>query len=263
MFTDIDLNLKLLRGKPIEIKGIKENQNIKIYPITLDQIEDISMEKYNQFLNLICINKESIKNLLSEELKNIDDSTISVFEFVYAHCTKSEEYKSLIFEALEFFLRCKIEICDYGFILGDISKDNVTNIKIINEEIFNEIVKIIKLQNCIVEKDTEEKIKPANERARKMLEQMRKNQEELDKIKNKSSLTMCDLISIFAAYSENMNILNIWDLTFYQFNDQFNRLKIMKEYDANLQILMHCDTSKSKIELKDWLSPSEIFNKQK
>jgi len=233
MLTELDLNLKLLRGLPIEVQGIK------IYPPTIDDIVEATFEKYNGFLNLLCIDKDSIKNIF--KLKE----DISAFEFIVVGCNENDEYKNLIFEALQFFLKEKVDTHYAGFLVDK---------QPMNEEAFNEIVKIIKLQNCLVEKETEEKIKPANERARKMLEQMKKNQEELNKIKAKNVLTFYDLISIFAAYSENINILNVWDLTFFQFNDQFNRLKIMKEYDANLQILMHCDTSKNKVELKHWLS---------
>lgn len=244
MLSELDLNLKLLRGKPIEVNDI-----CKVHPITLDEIENITITKYYKYINLLCIDNETIKNImdLNEE--------ITVFEFIYINCKSNKEYRESIFEAFEFFLREEINICDFGFYLGSISNEK-NNIRIINEEVFKEIVKIIKLQNCLVDKQEEEKFKPANERARKMLEEMKKNQEELDKAKSKSkdSLNLCDLVSIFAAYSENMNIFNVWDLSFYQFNDQFNRLKIMKEYDANLQVLMHCDTSKNKIELKHWMS---------
>ncbi|MFA5559901.1 MAG: hypothetical protein WDA59_10715 [Methanofastidiosum sp.] len=267
MLTELDLNLRLLRGLPIEVQGIK------IYPVTIDDIVNVTFEKYSRFLNLLCMDKENIKELgvLAEE--------INPFDFFYINSALNDSYKSLVFEALEFFLREKIGlyICDIiegiekkrDFKLNDEQKKNIIiesidskgfyvgsidDGKIINNDIFNEIVKIIKLQNCIVEKEEEEKIRPANERARKMLEQMRKNEEELNKIKAKNALTFHDLVSIFAAYSENTNILNVWDLTFYQFNDQFNRLTIMKTYEANLQILMHCDTSKNKIELKHWLS---------
>ncbi len=240
MGDNLDLDLKLLRGKPILV------DNIKVHPPTLDDIVDISVEKYHKYLNLLCIDEKTIQKLL-----NLDEK-VSMFEFVYFNCTKDIEYRQLIFEAFDFFLREKVEICDFGFYLGEINEN-----KIIHEEKFNEVTKIIKLQNCITEKEEEEKFKPANNKARQILEQMKKNQEELEKTKGKNSLDLHDLISIFSAYSDNTNILNVWDLSFYQFNDQFNRLKIMQDYNANLQILMHCDTSKNKIDLKHWMSPGQ------
>ncbi len=237
MLTELDLNLKLLRGLPIEV------YEIKVYPITLSEIVSVTYEEYNKFLNWLCIDEKTIKQIL-----DITDD-ISVFEFVLYSCKANVEYNNLILSALEFFIKEKISLCNLGFL--------IKNNKIINQDIFYEIIKIIKLQNCVTEKEIEEKIKPANERARRMLEQMRKNQEELNKAKKKDSLNLYDLISIFAAYSENINIFNVWDLTFYQFNDQFNRLKIMKDFDANLQVLMHCSTKDNKVELKHWLTRGE------
>lgn len=240
---ELDLNLNLLSGDPIPIEDV-----CSIYPLTLRQIKNLSTTIYNKYLGVTCIDVNDIQKALNTA------EDIDVFETIYFSCKGNDEYKDIIFKAFKCFLREEIGLCDYGFHLGNENK-------IIHKGNYSDIIKIIKLQNCLVEKKEVEKYKPANERARKMLEQMKKNEEELNKVKSKDSLTLHDLISIFAAYSENINILNVWDMTFYQFNDQFNRLKIMKEYDCNLQILMHCDTSKNKIDLKHWLSPSQTLNK--
>ena len=246
MYNEIDMNLKLLRGKPIEIEMVG-----KVYPITLNDIVDITIEKYYQFLSLLCVDKISIQKLL-----NIDDE-IGVFEFIYINCIKNDEYKNFILEALEYFLREKIGLCDYGFYVGFIE-----NNKIINEQIFEEIVKIIKLQNCLVSKVEKEKYKPVNERARKILEKLKKDQLTREKIKQRQanedgeSLDLFDLVSILSAYGNNINIFNIWDLTFFQFNNQFNRMKILKDCETNIQILMHT-TEPDKVEYQHWLSKIE------
>jgi len=238
---NLDLNLNLLSGDPILFQNI-----CNIHPLTLREMKNLGFNTYNRYLSVLCISLNDVK-----EMMNLNEEDIDIFEIIYFNCKSDAIYQSLVFTALECFLKEKIGLCEYGFYLGKITEN-----RIINKNNFSNIIRIIKLQNCLIEKEIEEKIKPANERARKMLEQMKKNQEELNKVKSKNSLNLYDLISIFAAYSENINIFNVWDLSFYQFNNQFNRLTIMKEYNANLQILMHCDASKNNIELKHWLSPN-------
>lgn len=240
--NQLDLNLNLLSGDPIIFQNI-----CSIYPLTLREMKNLGFDTYNKYLSVLCMNLNDLKEIIEVDL----DENINIFEIIYSNCKSEKTYKDFVFEALKCFLKEEVNLCEYGFFLGSISEN-----RIINKDNFNGIVKIIKLQNCLIEKEIEEKIKPANERARKMLEQMKKNQEELNKVKNKNTLNIYDLISIFAAYSQNINIFNVWDLSFYQFDNQFNRLTIMKEYNANLQILMHCDTSKNNIELKHWLSPN-------
>lgn len=244
MFNDLNLELKLLRGHPIEIENVG-----KIHPITINNIIDATIEKYNQHLNVLCIESEDIKKFLN------NTEEMQTFEFLYINCYQSPEYRNIVLDALMFFFREEVYFDEkIGFYLGDIQ-----DLRFINQDNYENIKNIIRKLNCLVseKKVKEEQIKPANEKARKMLEQMQKNKEELDKVKSNNSLNLCDLISIFAAYSENINILNVWELTFYQFNNQFNRLKIMKEYNVNLQVLMHCDTSKNKVDLIHWLSPSK------
>lgn len=241
--NNLNLELKLLRGCPIEIQNVG-----KIHPVTIDDILDITLEKYNQHLNVLCIEPEDIKKFL-----NITDE-VQTYEFLYINCLQSKEYRDIVFEALTFFFREEVRFSElYGFYLGEIEEKRV-----INNENFEEVKYVIKKLNCIASKeDEEEKYNPANERARKILEKLKKDKATRERIKQKENeenmLSLFDLISILAAYGNNLNIFNIWDLTFFQFNNQFNRMKILKDYEVNIQILMNT-TEPDKVKYQHWLS---------
>ena len=90
-----------------------------------------------------------------------------------------------------------------------------------------------------------------------MLEKRRKARERLNKAKNNDSdgerLTLDDLVSIVCANGNGINIFNVWDLSFYAFNDQFNRMKMFDDYQISVQSLL-AGADPNEIELKHWMS---------
>lgn len=243
--NELNLNLKLLKGNPIKIDGVGS-----IYPVHMDDIVNVTVEKYNHYLNILCIESEDIKKIF-----NIADN-MQTFEFIYLYCVQSVEYKDIVIEALQFFFKENISFDElYGFYVGDL-KEN----RIINLDNFEKIKFTIKKLNCLVsENEEKEKYNPVNERARKILEKLKKDKETREKLKQKESaengdsLNLFDLVSILAAYGNNLNLFNVWDLTFFQFNNQFNRMRILKDYEVNIQVLMNT-TEPDKVKYQHWLS---------
>lgn len=241
--NEISLNLKLLHGSPIEIENVGY-----LYPAKLSDIEKITIEKYNTYLNILCIDKEDIKKIL--HLKE----DFEIFEFIYINCLQSEEYLNIVIEALEFFFKETVSFDLYKFYLGNIEEK-----RFIIKENFEEIRDFVKKMNCLKSKREEEDdgYRPVNEKARKILEKIRKDRETRKQIKRKEnqgeSLDLFNLISILSAYGNGINIFNVWDLTFFQFDNQFNRLRILKDYELNIQILLNT-TEPSKVKFQHWLS---------
>ena len=67
------------------------------------------------------------------------------------------------------------------------------------------------------------------------------------------SISMADLISIFAE-AESMSLQDVYDrYDMYQFNNQFNRLKIMDDFHVNIQALLAGAKSED-VKLQHWLS---------
>lgn len=238
MYCKEDLELKLLRGKPIDI-GIGT-----IYPLTLDEINQIGYSKYNFYITLLLIDKDSLKKA------DVDISDFSSFDIIYQICLVDKQFKENYFNMLEIFFKETIQIGNGFFYFGNLNEK-----RIIFRDNFNQIIEILKQINNITTKD--EELNPADARAKEILEKRKKAREIVAKVKNAEDnnepLTLADLVSILCANGNNINLLNVWDLTFYQFNNQFNRMKMLEDYDINIRSLM-AGADPSKIELKHWMS---------
>lgn len=218
---NIDVYSKLLAGECLTVDGIN------IYPLTLKEIVKIGYnKKYNiSLMNLIATPKDFGINISENE-------NVTTFDIICANILAgNKEYIDLIFDAFKLFLRK-----DVAFNAEDMTflVDN----NIINRDNYEDIIINLKLLNCIKDSDNkEEEFKPANSRAEEIRNKILKSR---DKLKGRGSneLTLFDLISVLAANSNALNILNIWNLTLYQFHDQFSRMQMIEEYDINLRSLL-------------------------
>lgn len=107
------------------------------------------------------------------------------------------------------------------------------------------------LQDIEAEQDN-----PENEAARRVLQ--RRKEERLKRRKAKrsdedeSDITLSDLVSILAS-GLGMTLQDVMAYDIYQFNDQFNRLKIMDDYEISVQALLH-GAKKEDIHFTHWLT---------
>ena len=67
-----------------------------------------------------------------------------------------------------------------------------------------------------------------------------------------SAITLADLVSILAS-GLGMSMDLVMDYDLYQFNDQFNRLKIMDDYEVSVQALLH-GAKKENVNLTHWIT---------
>lgn len=248
-------DLRYLAGLQIPFQNVGE-----IYPLTLKEIAEIGEMNYHKYLNVLTFNIEDIKASDEEEGKVAD---FTPFEILLANIFFADEelrFEETVADALMLFFREKPTFDKRGFFyFGKLSEGRT-----IDQDNFDELRKVIMEQNCLLtEKEKEDIYNPANERARKIAEKLNKARKKIAELKKKQSeegnspsLTLFDLISILASNGNNLNISNIWELTMYQFNNQFNRMKMLDEYEINVQALLHGADS-SKIELKHYMRKIE------
>ena len=237
MIMDVrDLELKLCTKEPIFVDGVP------IYPITLADIAQVGYIKFNTGLRLLCLTEDEVRHLVSGEVDGMD-----VFTFLIANALQSQE----LMDELTFWLSqithskiifSKRRMC---FTCGafDITKDN-----------FNGIQAVIRHRNGL--QDIEEEMEnPANEAARRVLQ---RRKEERLKRKHASSkepdseITLSDLVSILAS-GLKMTMDKVMEYDLYQFNDQFNRLRIMDDYEISVQALLH-GAKKEDVKLTHWIT---------
>ncbi|MNJ72751.1 hypothetical protein D3C77_694540 [compost metagenome] len=89
---------------------------------------------------------------------------------------------------------------------------------------------------------------------------MLENRQKIRRLKNEQgdfqdAPTFHDLVSSLCAHANGIHIFNVFDLNIFQFNDQFYRMKLLSDYELNIQALMHGADSKH-IQLIHWISKS-------
>lgn len=235
--------LYLLTGQPIDF-----NKLGKIYQPTLKEIANIGFKNFNQFISFLIFEIEELElNLDEESLKELN---LETFDIILLNC-KHENFREKIIFGLSFFLKEPVYFNEnHGFFfIGDMFDQ-----KFISKENYEEIKKIIK-KICYINENkiNEPEYNPKGKGAKKLAEQMKKNRETIAKIKAKRSSSktdFADLISSFCVYG-NIDITKIWNLSYYQFNEQFYRSQLFEDYNIKIKSLL-AGADPKKIDVKHY-----------
>ncbi|WP_367567014.1 hypothetical protein [Lacrimispora sp.] len=254
-----DLEHKLLRGSVLYL------DEIPTYRITLGEMADAGFSKLQNVISILCMDDDKANELLTGAVENPNTFMLIMLNMLQEHAQikktqvepdhVSNSLFILIPAFLNLFFRKKVVFHqDYGFIIGD-DNDKKYVLNHLNYDNFREI---LKQRNCLVDlDDVDECENPSGEMAKKLLEKRKKLREKVKKAKSiggdDDSLTMTDLISIFAQ-AEHMSLQEVYEsYDIYQFNNQFNRLKIMDDFHVNIQALIAGAKSED-VKLQHWLS---------
>lgn len=206
---NFDLEMRLLAGKPIEING-----SLRIHKVSFDTICDIGYIKYNNIVGLLCTSDYKIRDFLNNEEANVYRYIITLS--YYAAVEKDNERVEflsdliLVFKSIFNSKDVKFDLNNMCFIVDDAY--------LLNENNFDEFVRILKIRNCIEDIETVSD-NPDSERTRQLLERRKQLRDKLKKTKTdeaESEINILDLISIFAE-SSNMKLEDVFQYDTYQF----------------------------------------------
>ena len=236
-------------GFPTEIDNL-----CKIYPVTLREIARVGAKNFYSYLNLFTLEEEDIDEFLKQQ--GIEQK-LTPFQFTLINASNDKQYLDNLQEAFKFFLyEDKITILEdnEAIVLGELSEE-----RLIMEDSFKAICTIISKQNMVQRSSEEERMNnPSDAKAAQIIKKIKEGRKIREKNKN-SDLDFVDLVASLAAKANGLNALNVWDLTYYAFNDQFKRMQMIEEYDnARQSILAGADPKKVKIEY--WMKPIENEN---
>jgi hypothetical protein len=229
MFQDILCRFKigvisLLRdiwGQPSEFK------DLKIYPVKL-----IDSDFFYENVGVLLINKNKIPD------KNI--IKMSNLAFLYGLCTSFDDIIKVLTNLFKLVL--KVENVEFNA-----NENNVflqTDERIISEQDFDEIRKIILRQNMV---PLDETMLDAE------LEQRLKEAEEFLAKRQGVAPTLEDKIVAYHCLS-GMDYEKIKKLTIYQFNKGIERFILIKDYEVYTYPLLKCGEGEK---IKSWLSHIE------
>jgi hypothetical protein len=236
-------DLKLLKGDPIPIRA-----GLYLYPLYLSDIADIGENNYNYYLHIFRIDK-SLLGQLNGEISHSELDEIykySELEFVLYLCGQDSSLLYFFMESLRVFLKSEIKIeKDVGIIIEN-EEVSIT----LDNDLFLEIKKIISKQNYLKVSE-EPNFKPANDKAKELIDKMKKAKEKIQKQNKEEGLSLKDIISIVSTYSNDLNIMSVWKLTVYQLYESYLRLVLWDEYHNKFILLPHTSDSQS-LDLKHW-----------
>ena len=247
--------LKFLSGIPV----IYEDICIVKSPFLKD-IASEGLDRFYQYLSFMTIRKPSMEN---EELQQLL-SPLSDFEYLVLLSQMEVDNHNMISAAFQFFTGDKPTFLTQPtqIVLGDpaekriLTKDNFLG--------FSELVALA----CAMrdpKEDTIQFLDSDTPRVRALKEKMLKGRRDREEAKRRAKkkndendIELSDLIASLAIGNNNYNMLNVWDLTYYAFQDQLKRMSWREEFDINTRAsLAGAKLDKSK--LSHWIK-SMTFN---
>lgn len=100
--------------------------------------------------------------------------------------------------------------------------------------------------------------KAESAKAQEILNKLARGRQQANSLKSSSggedSTTLADIIGSMAVAIPGLNMLNIWDLTYYAFQDQFQRYQQKDAHDTNLRSAL-AGAKVPKDKLKSWIRP--------
>lgn len=231
------MELKLCSDDPIYIKGVP------IFPIPIRRISQIGYTRFNSELRLLCLTEDEINALTGDDV-----SAIGVYTYLIASALHDPDLMNVLTFWLSEITHCKLIFSQRSMSFVSIAFE-------INKDNFAEIQTVIRQRNGLQSVEEEED-NPENEAARRVLQ--RRKEERLKRRKARSlddqgsEITLSDLVSILAS-GFGLPYREVLEYDLYQFNDQFNRLKIMDDYEVSVQALLH-GAKKEDINLTHWIT---------
>ena len=229
------LEMELLSG------GSVTAGNFKVKSYTLREIVTIGYDFYYERLGYLLFDPSKNKANADKEIAHHYD-TDSIF--VLSQRLGEEQLKYLIRNVV-FFLDTQYHFFVRGgkVFYGDVDEDGLIKedtVGIFLEEDFQKIKEVLMLQHNL--KDVEDESPQLSEGHRRMLELKRKAEEKERKKRGSSggdeATTLPDIISAVAAKANNLNIINIWDLTIYQFYNVYQRTILVDHYHIQQMALV-------------------------
>lgn len=225
-YTEFDF----LCNEPFYIKGIG---NIK--PPTLRDIRQISYTMFSAFLNLLTITKDKYIDSVGlkeiyDNLSNEEKADTSLYKLIISN----DMYSNLFINMLHFFITDKLEYnqvsdsFDVYILNNNGEKVIVGNINEKTFDIFRE--SICSILNVKIETKENQKFK--NKMAEKLFLKMKHSKK--PKNTQDENFSLDNMIIKYCTHNKvGINILNVWDMTYYQFTKMFYEYCNGRKYDFN------------------------------
>lgn len=247
--TDDD-TLKFQRGTPIFLDDI-----CAIYPAKIGEIVDEGYSNFQKYLSILIAEKPMPNKNDDSEFKELLEQ-LSDFQYLLMMTAIDAEINQAVKDAFRFFTHENVSFSldPAQIIIGPLEEKHL-----LSEEKFHDLQRILK-RMYFIEQEGEEIIINADDppHVRRLKEKMRRDRERVRKAKAKqaakegSDLKFSDLIGSITIDNCNLNMENIWNITYYAFHDQLKRMGWRDQFNINNQAAM-AGAKLKKNQLKHWM----------
>ena len=240
--------MKAARGNPILVNNI-----CYVYPTLLSQIETIGLEKFSLYLKVLTDNNPDLPNKdLTEEEKQFFTmiSQMSSYEYLFFLASVDQDAARTIKDAFKFFIHNEVLLIESEQKIMLVGFEEQI---FIDEETFYMLSEKIRLLHWLeptttINSDDSEEVK-------KIKQKLLDRKKILDKIKAKSAqaddVGFFDLIGSVLIKIFNLNIFNVWDISYYYFYDCLKRLNVNEEFEMSIKARLA--GAKIDAPLKNWI----------
>ncbi len=247
--TDSD-TLKFLRGSPVLLDDI-----CAIYPATLGQIVDEGYDEFERYLSVLTTTKPTTRHDKDNELTQLMEA-LTDFQYILMLASIDMQVNETIKNAFRFFTHedAFFSLDPPQIILGPLEEKHI-----LTEEKFYDFQRVLRRMYFLETEGDEiiiyEDDLPA---VRRLKEKMRRDRERVRKAKAKQNkgkggdMKLSDLIGSLTINDCGLNIVNIWDVTYYAFHDQLKRMGWRDQFNINQKAAL-AGAKIKKSELKHWM----------
>ena len=247
--TDSDV-LKFMRGSPVFVDDI-----CAVYPAKLGEIVDLGYDKFQQYLSVLTSGKPLPKGNDKEFNRILDQ--LSDFQYLIMMATMDAQMNAIVRGAFQFFTHeteITFSLEPAQIVIGPLAEKHI-----MVEENYGDFQHLLRRMYFLEQEGEDIQINkddtPAIVRLKK---QMLKNREKLRQAKaaksagKKGDMQFSDLIASMTLDNCNLNMANIWDITYYAFHDQLKRMGWRDQFDINNRAAL-AGAKMKKDQLKHWM----------
>lgn len=246
--TDNEI-LKFQKGSPVFLDDI-----CAIYPATVGEIVDLGYDTFQRYLGIL-IAEKPVQQTEDKELNDLLES-LTTFQYILMLTATDTEINLLVKNAFQFFIHESISFSlePAQIIVGELKEQHI-----LTEEKFYDFRTILKRMYFVEQEGEEIIINPDDPPSvKKLKRQMILNREKVRKAKakqaarEKTNLKFSDLIGSITINNCNLNMENIWNITYYAFHDQLKRMGWRDQFNINSSAAM-AGAKIKKGQLKHWM----------
>ena len=242
--------LKFLKGSPIFIEDI-----CAIFPPTVGAIVDEGYENFQKYVSVLTATKPTTQYDKDKELRDLMKK-LSDFQYILLMANLDPQIHTLLKKGFRFFTHedAVFPLEPAQIVIGPIAEKHI-----LSEDKFYYFQRLIR-RMCFLETEEDEIIiyDDDPEITKRLKLQQRDRREKLRRAKakeakkNGTDLKFSDLIGSITLNDCGLNIINVWDISYYAFHDQLKRMGWRDQFNINQRAAL-AGAKIEKSQLKHWM----------